>query len=207
MPKQLAVDFLSIAPRVHTSDELVDALRQAEELCLQLSGLASTGSVKHASFLKLALLEHVFSCVVPVPPSPHAPHAPQYHPWLFTELKFGQQLELLLLLGRLAEHFAAAAFYTVASKSLDAVKLVVLGAMSAAADYVLRQKAVDRTSVVTQVLLGEEVEPELQQLNQDEAQAKEHRRAKAGYQSAQPFGLAAELFLKQACRHLPVISS
>ncbi len=33
LPKQLAIDFLSIAPRVHTSDELVAGLRQAEELC------------------------------------------------------------------------------------------------------------------------------------------------------------------------------
>ena len=48
------------------------------------------------------------------------------------------------------------------------------------------------------MLLGEEIEPELQQLNQDEAQAKQLRRAKEGYQSAQPFGLAAALFLKQA---------
>jgi hypothetical protein len=87
---------------------------------------------------------------VPVPPSPGAEQTPQFHPWLFPELRFGQQLELLLLLARLAEHFAAAAFSTKASKSLDAVKLVVLGAIAAAADYVLRQRATDRTSAITQ---------------------------------------------------------
>ena len=59
LPKQLAIDFLSIAPRVHSCAQLVGALRQTEELCLQLSGLAATGAVRHASFLKVALLEQV----------------------------------------------------------------------------------------------------------------------------------------------------
>ncbi|KAL1524752.1 hypothetical protein AB1Y20_019635 [Prymnesium parvum] len=198
LPKQLAIDFLSIMPRVHASSELFNALRQTEELCLQLSGLQKQGSVKHASFLKLALLEHVFSCVVPVPPSADLPRASAYHPWCFSELHFGQQLEILLLLARLAEHFMAASFSTSTSKSLDAVKLVVLGAMAAGADFILRQRASDRTSIVTLVLIGEDIEPELQQLNSDELMAAAHRTAKQGYQGAQPFGLAAELFLKQA---------
>ena len=134
---------------------------------------------------------------MPVPPSGDADQTSRHHPWHFPELRFGQQLELLLLLGRLSEHFMAAAFSTLTSKSLDAVKLVVMGAMCAAADYVLRQRAVDRTSIITQVLLGEEIEPELQQLNQDELQAATHRKAKQGFQKAVPFGIAADLFLKQ----------
>ena len=67
-------------------------------------------------------MQHVFTYVIPVPRPPDATRSRRPQAWDFgPSLRFGQQLELLLLLQRLAEHFAAAAFSLKASKALDGV--------------------------------------------------------------------------------------
>lgn len=163
-----------------------------------MSGLHKNGSVRHASFLKLALLEHIFTRVIPVPPPAGLPGSGDFHPWSLTNFRFGQQLEVLLLLARLCEHMMAAAFSTKASKSLDAIKLIVLGAIAAAADWTLRQRAIDRTSIITSVMIGEEIEPKFQAVNADELAARALREPNENFSRGRPYGVASELFLKQS---------
>ena len=122
VPKELGVDMLGLTERAITSEALARALHLTEELCLQLSSLDAAGAVRHSSFLKFSLMQHVFTYVIPVPRPSDATRLRRPQAWDFgPSLRFGQQLELLLLLQRLAEHFAAAAFSLKASKALDGV--------------------------------------------------------------------------------------
>ena len=98
----------------------------------------------------------------------------------------------MLLLQRLAEHFAAAVFSTRASKSFDAVVLVVFGAMAALGDHVLRQRGTDSTSIISEVLRGEEIEPEFFSGDDDQ------KRKPGAFRGLAPFGLRADVFYKQS---------
>ena len=101
-------------------------------------------------------------------------------------LTYNDQLGLLQQLQRLAEHYAAAVFSIMPSQAFDASKLVVFGAMAALADHVLRQKAVDRPSIITRTLRGEELNP-----------YDVHMQGGGGGASA-PFGMRADAFYRQS---------
>ncbi|KOO20988.1 hypothetical protein Ctob_000046 [Chrysochromulina tobinii] len=201
VPKGLGVDMLGLRERATSSEELVRALNFTEELCLQISSLDAAGAVRHAAFVKLNLLQHVFTYIVPVPMAAGVAPMTRPHPWDFgPNLKYGQQLELLLLLQRLSEHFVAAAFSLKATKALDGVKIVILGCMVVACDYLVRLRACDRVSLVTITLAGEAVEPELRQLEDDEIDRRSRQLAEDGGCAGEyvPYTISASTFLKQS---------
>lgn len=57
-------------------------------------------------------------------------------------------LDILILLQRIIEHFAAAAFALQANRSFDAVKIIVPSVIASIADVVMRKKATDIPSEV-----------------------------------------------------------
>lgn len=73
----------------------------------------------------------------------------------------------------------------------------MLGVLTAIADYILRQRASDHVSVITDVLLGVEIAPELQQADEGQQADKEAHDAKHRGQRSPPFGIGADLFLRQ----------
>lgn len=66
--------------------------------------------------------------------------APEGWDAVHTQMTRACQLELLLILRRLAEHFAAAACTLASNKGFDATKITVFGAIAAIADRVARTK-------------------------------------------------------------------
>lgn len=147
LPKQLPVDLYALPKRVTNPEEAMAVLRHTEILCLQLTNLEQHGSVKHSSFLKLSLLTTVFTAIVPVPP-PKGHKRAFRHAWTFDEtnmIAYGQQVEMLLLLGRLTQHFVAASYSTRLTKAFDAQRLVTLGAITVLADHLLRQRKACRS--------------------------------------------------------------
>lgn len=58
------------------------------------------------------------------------------------------QQDILILLQRIIEHFAAAAFALQANRSFDAVKIIVPSVIACIADVVMRKKATDIPSEV-----------------------------------------------------------
>lgn len=69
--------------------------------------------------------------------------------------RYGTQLDILLVLWRLAEHFASAAVSMAASRSFHGVRIVVPAAIATIADAVLRIHASDIPSAVSEHLTGE----------------------------------------------------
>ena len=70
------------------------------------------------------------------------------------DISYELQVELLLVLQRLMEHFSAAALSLQASRPLDAVKVIVPGCICAISDAIMRRRAFDHPSVACAQLMG-----------------------------------------------------
>jgi hypothetical protein len=71
------------------------------------------------------------------------------------DMSYELQVELLLCLQRLAEHFMAAAFSLQQSRAFDGVVIVVAGCLAALADVVVRKRAYNEPSEACSHLMGQ----------------------------------------------------
>jgi thiol-disulfide isomerase/thioredoxin len=154
LPKYKPLDFLRQPQAATTLEEAISALRTCDMLCTQTAVQAH--SVLNTNFLKVGLIQHTFTCVLPMP-KPEGDKVgavfPQQCLWR-TPLLYDQQLGILLLLQRILEHFAASVLSLDHTRSLDAVRMVVPACIAAVADVVMRQIATDEPSRVCLHLRG-----------------------------------------------------
>ncbi len=147
-PKQQAhfvpIDFLLVAEQATTFDAAIDAMRWADKLCTLVS--VQGQRVKNPAFFKVALLQHLFTRVLPVPDRSKMSECIWHAP-----MRYALQLDVLLLLKRLLEHFCSSAFAINTSREFDAVKIVVGSVVLTIADVFLRKVATDIPSEVSQV--------------------------------------------------------
>jgi len=146
-PRYVPIDTLLIPRKVTDLEEAVAAIRH----CDRISTLIAVQShcVKNRPFLIASLIQYVFTQVVPIPkPST----APDYDSdvWI-TPMRYGLQLDVMILLQRIMEHFAASVFAIVNSRSFDAVRLIVPACICAIGDVVMRKIATDIPSELCQV--------------------------------------------------------
>jgi hypothetical protein len=71
-----------------------------------------------------------------------------------TPIRYALQLDILVLLQRIIEHFASSAFALQATRSFDAVRIIVPACIAAIADAAMRKKATDIPSEVSLHLMG-----------------------------------------------------
>jgi len=137
--KYLPVDFTQVMRKVSTLDQVVDTLRYVDKLCTLIS--VQTHYIKNPAFLKVALLEHTFAQVIPLP-RPQV--STEYESCLWrTPMRYALQLDILILLQRLAEHFTSSALAIRPTRPFDAVRIVVPACIAAIADSVIRRRATD----------------------------------------------------------------
>jgi len=148
-PAYVPVDMLQIPQRVTTFAEAVAAIRHCDRLCTLIS--VQPHCIKNQAFLKVALIEHTFTRVVPVPKPQSAGAAYQSCVWAQPVI-YAYQLDVLVLLQRLIEHFASSAFSIQATRSFDAVKIIVPACMAAIADAMMRKIATDIPAELSEVL-------------------------------------------------------
>ncbi|CAJ1416719.1 unnamed protein product, partial [Effrenium voratum] len=151
VPLLVPINLLEMPETIPDLEAAVRTLRLTEELCAKLC-FVGYERCKFSSFLRVALLQHVFTELLPLPLGPLAEKpplsltdpvwAPNGNNGLHPQLTRGGQLELMHVLLRLAEHFVSASCCLHASKGFDGVKIVVLGAIAAIADRVLRTRTV-----------------------------------------------------------------
>ncbi|CAE7489800.1 unnamed protein product [Symbiodinium natans] len=151
IPLLVPINLLAMPESIQDLDAAIRALRLTEELCAKLCFVGNE-RCKFSNFLRVALLQHVFTELIPLPLGPIAQKpplnltdpvwAPNGPSGLHPQLTRGGQLELMQVLLRLAEHFVSASCGLKESKGFDGVKIVVLGAIAALADRVLRIRTV-----------------------------------------------------------------
>ena len=165
------VDFLRLPEVVSNAPQALECIRLCDELCSLIHSQKSV--VKNSAFLRACLIEHVFVHIVPVPqPGDSKQDCIWAHP-----LSYSQQLDIVILLQRIMEHFASAACSLHPTKSFDAVRIVVVACITALADSVLRRRASDNPSAVSTHLMGQTIH---------------------GDAVHSPFGIDATLFAKQS---------
>lgn len=120
------------------------AMRHAERLCTLLS--CQSGQVKHTVLMRLALLQHLFISVLPVPLPPNSPDRATHCFWQAQEMRYETQLDLLLLLSLLCRHYATAALSLKADRALDTARVLTAACIAALADAVMRRVACDLPS-------------------------------------------------------------
>ena len=152
LPTYTPIDFLQQPSVVHTLDEALAAIRHCDRLCTLVAVQAHC--VKNTCFLKISLIQHTFTQLLPLPrPEGHKEESTCL--WR-SPLLYSQQLDIMLLLQRIIEHFASSVFTVDHTRSIDAVRMVVPACIAAIADAIMRQIAVDIPSEVSIHLRGTE---------------------------------------------------
>ncbi len=82
-------------------------------------------------------------------PVPKGKNSPVYSSCIWaTPIRYALQLDILILLQRIIEHFASSALSLQATRSFDAVRIIVPACIAAIADAAMRKKATDIPSEV-----------------------------------------------------------
>ena len=108
--------------------------------------------VHNTNFLKLALVEFVFTQLLPVP-CPRGGRGEASCVWR-APMVYEEQRTMLEVLARIVEHFAASVLSLNHTRSADAVRMVVPACIAAMADCVMRQSATNTPSELCVHLAG-----------------------------------------------------
>eukprot|EP00965_Chrysotila_dentata_P120423 3982014-Pleurochrysis_carterae.AAC.4 len=156
------------------ASQAVAALRHCDRLCTLMA--VQSHCVKNTAFLKFSIIQHTFTQLLPMPRpavSTNSAHGSDASAAQSTArpssddavaacndclwrspMLYATQLDLMLLLQRITEHFAASAFTLDHTRAIDAVRMVVMACIAAVADCVMRQIATDVPSEVCAHLRG-----------------------------------------------------
>ena len=150
LPPYVPVDVLQQPERARQFEEALAAIRHCDRECTRVA--VQPHCVKNQAALIVSIISHTFTHIVP---APLPASSPAYATSLWSiELRYALQLDLLILLQRIVEHFAASVFSLQPSRSFDAVRLLVPAALLAIADAVLRKEATDIPSEISLNLMG-----------------------------------------------------
>jgi hypothetical protein len=119
LPPILRPVQLTLVPdTVKTFNDVTNALRHASRLCTLLANQRSV--MRNTYELRVALIQHLFTQVIPIPLPVDHPHAATQCFWRAQEMRYETQADLLHVLRALCRHFACAAFSLRLTRSLDA---------------------------------------------------------------------------------------
>jgi hypothetical protein len=150
LPRYKEIDMLALPACVKNREDAVSAVRWCDWLCTALS--VQSHSVHNTAFLKFALVEYVFTQLLPVP-APFRGRGEATCVWR-APLVYEEQRTMLEVLARIIEHFAASALSLNHTRSTDSVRMVVPAVIAAIADCVMRQKATNEPSELCMHLAG-----------------------------------------------------
>jgi hypothetical protein len=151
LPRYVPVDYF-LLPKVATNlEEAIESIRFCDRLCTLIS--VQGHCVKNRAHHKVALIEHTFTHVLPMPKAVTSADV-QKCIWR-TPMRYGVQLDLTICLGRIMEHFISSTFSMHETKSKDALNLVITACIMTIIDCVLRRAATDQPSEFCLHLMGD----------------------------------------------------
>ena len=135
--KDKVLDFVSAAA----------AMRHALNLCVLMANQKDT--VKNSYTLRLCLISHLFTRVIPLPLAVGHPDRNRTCFWHAQDMRYETQQDFLALLAMLSRHFATTALSVKITRSGDAIRMLTFACMATVADAVMRKIACDIPSQVS----------------------------------------------------------
>ena len=108
----------------------------------------------NSASLRVALLQHLMVEVLPLPLPLDHPERTSRCFWACGEIRYETQALLLRLLALLAQHHASASLCLRLSRELDSARIVTTACIAAISDAVMRVRAVDTPSILSDHYAG-----------------------------------------------------
>ena len=162
LPRYIPVNILQLPVKVENLEDAVAAIRYCDRLCTLI--MVQGQCVKNQCLHIVSLVQYVTTQLLPIP-KPLSVRADSMHIegddkpvsdsciWS-APMRYGLQLDLCIVLERILEHFIAAVFSLHATKSLDALKLIIPAAIASFVDVLLRKVSIDQPSEFCLHLIG-----------------------------------------------------
>ena len=112
-----------------------------------------TETIKNTYMLRVAMIQHVFTQVIPIPMPINHPDRASLDIWA-QPMKYETQVELLRVIRLICRHYAACAMSLKITRSFDAARILVNAAMAAMSDTLVRVRAVDVPSMFSLHMQG-----------------------------------------------------
>jgi hypothetical protein len=136
-PEHRPINLLKVTDAVRTFEEAVAGMRHVDRVCWFLTNQTS---VQRGAFLRTSLIVSLFCHVLPMPLGEKSRAKPgQRCLWAEAQIEYAHQVEFSLLMRRLAQHFVGGVLSLQHTRRFNATKIIVLGAMNAMLDAVLRK--------------------------------------------------------------------
>ena len=152
VPMFRPIQFTHIPEVCNSVDDAMLALRHTDHLCTLLS--YQTETIKNTYMLRVAMIQHVFTQVIPIPMPINHPDRASLDIWA-QPMKYETQVELLRVIRLISRHYAACAMSLKITRSFDAARILVNAAMAAMADTLVRVRAVDVPSMFSLHMQGQ----------------------------------------------------
>eukprot|EP01052_Picozoa_sp_SAG31_P027599 SAG31_NODE_2595_length_5421_cov_2.387636_1_plen_358_part_10 len=144
VPIEIPVEFTQMSDTVANHLEAATAMRDAVELCTLLAYQKDV--IKNTYLHRAALIQHLFTRVIPLPMPDNHPEKKQRCFWANQQIRYADQADILRLLDMLCRQYCAVSLSLKVTRSFDAVRMLILGCMACIGDCVLRMTACDRPS-------------------------------------------------------------
>ena len=139
------IQLTLVADRVNTFNDVTTAMRHSVELCTLMGNQSDL--IKNTYCLRLSLLQHLFTTVIPLPLPHNHPDRDTRCFWASANraepMRHETQSDILRLLHLLCRHYAACCLSVKATRSFDATRILTVGCIAAISDAVLRVSACD----------------------------------------------------------------
>ena len=179
------VELTLVPDEVQSFADVATTLRHAVQLCTLLAN--QSGLMKNTAAIRTALIQHVFTEVLPLPLPLHHPQRALQCFWSTRDMRYETQADILRLLGLVARHFSTASlslkvrcffisfvcfaislfahllFFARSraqvTRSFDAARILTMSCIATVTDCVVRKIAVDIPSQFSLHYSGEAAGP------------------------------------------------
>ena len=152
VPMFRPIQFTHVPEVCESVDDVMIALRHCDHLCTLLS--YQTETIKNTYMLRVAMIQHVFTQVIPIPMPINHPDRAHLDLWA-QPMKYETQVELMRVIRLISRHYAACAMSLKITRSFDAARILVNACMAAMVDTLVRVRAVDVPSMLSLHMQGQ----------------------------------------------------
>ena len=141
------VEMTLVPDRVTNFSELATAMYHTMHLTVLLANQQAV--VRNSFTLRVCLIQHLFTRVIPLPLPVSHPDRDQQCFWHAQPIRHETQADILRILNLLSKHFATASLSVKSTRSGDAVRMLTFACMATVCDAALRKLASDIPAIVS----------------------------------------------------------